>query len=96
MLTSLKLLRIAPGPRQTADAPAGVFCSAEEALHCERCPGAARLLPLLAGAPGDGAGGAGLGGCAKRFALGAVCDTREAGGETYYRLSDARVRHRLG
>ncbi len=89
------MLRNARGTQQTADEPAGVFCSAEEALHCESCPGATRLLPLLAGAPDSAAGGAGLGGCAERSALGVVCDTREAGGETYYRLSDARVRHRF-
>ncbi|KAK9828045.1 hypothetical protein WJX81_004454 [Elliptochloris bilobata] len=93
--------------RQTADAPAGVFCDAEQALHCERCPHAACLAALLgAGAhepasegPQEPASGEAQelasGGLqepqAQRSQLEAVCETRDVAGERFYRVDDARV-----
>ena len=82
---------------QTADAPAGVFCNAEQALQCERCPDAARLAALLgaaacipAGKPAEALREAPPEPTASP--LEAVCDTREVGGEQYYRVSDTRAR----
>lgn len=89
--------------RQTADAPAGVFCDAQQALQCERCPDAARLPALLGAAPCGAADDFCRPAEGLREALHpkpepatgqleAVCDTREVGGKRYYRVSDARAR----
>ena len=85
---------------QTADAPAGVFCDAEQALQCERCPGAARLAALLGAAarrPAEQPAEASRQAPPVPMAslLEAVCDAREVGGEQYYRVSDARARSGL-
>lgn len=82
---------------QTPDAPAGVFCDAEQALQCERCPDAARLGALLGAAtctpakePAEASREAPIEPAGSM--LEAVCDTRDAGGEQFYRVSDSRAR----
>ena len=70
---------------QTGDAPAGVFCSLEQALQCERCPETARLAALLAGDCRGSEHG-------PRTLPEAICEVLEVEGERFYRVYDARVR----